>query len=121
MTTKQQFVEWVNEYAKDRSRDLHKLYDNYLASILEDFKYEVDGEMFDYYIEGISDIRYGDSEAYTYITWYSKALWHTILITDVEYAYDFENPGEIFDLFEEWDKMCMEVKDKIENKDILIP
>jgi hypothetical protein len=24
-------------------------------------------------------------------------------------------------LFEEWDKMCMEVKDKIKNKDILIP
>lgn len=116
MTTKQQFVEWLNEYAKDRSRDLHNLYDNELASILEDFKYEVDCDMFDYYIEGITDIRYGDSEAYTYITWYSKALLHTILITDVEYSYEFEEPWEIYDLFEEWNKMCMEVKDMIEQK-----
>lgn len=113
MTTKQEFVDWLNEYAKDRSRDYHKLYDHHLASILEDFKYDVDCEMFDYYIEGVSDIRYGDSEAYTYITWYSKVLEHTILITDVECSYEFEEPGEIYDLFMEWNKMCMEVKDKI--------
>lgn len=116
MTTKQEFVEWFNEYKKDRGRDLHKLYDNNLAGILEDFKYEVDCEMFDYYIEGITDIRYGDSEAYTYITWYSKELEHTILITDVECSYEFEEPGEIYDLFEEWNKMCMEVKDKLKQK-----
>lgn len=116
MTTKQEFIEWFNEYKKDRSRDLHKLYDNYLASILEDFKYEVDCSMFDYYIECISDIRYEGSEAYTYITRYSKELEHTILITDVECSYEFEEPWEIYDLFEEWNKMCMEVKDKLKQK-----
>ena len=119
MTTKEQFIEWLNEYVKDRNRDLHKLYNNYLASILEDFKYEVDGTMFDYYIEDISDTRYWDC-TYTHITWYSEALWKTVVVADIEYPYEFEEPWEIYDLFEEWDKMCMEVKDKIENKYILV-
>ena len=121
MTTKQQFVEWFNKYYEDRSwKNNLNIYDEQLAIVLQDFHYEVDCEMFDYYIEDISDTSYWGWTPYTHITLYSEALWHTVVVTDVEYSYEFEEPGEIYDLFEEWNKMCMEVKDKIENKYILV-
>jgi hypothetical protein len=59
MTTKQQFVEWFNKYYEDRNwKDDHNIDDERLAIVLKDFKYEVDGEMFDYYIEYITDASY---------------------------------------------------------------
>lgn len=111
-TTREEFIERASKYLEERERDISKMYNERLSTILTDFKYEVDGTMFDYYIEDItSDAWRWDT--CTNITWFCKKIDKIIVITEVEYSYSFDEVWEIYDLFMEWNKMCMEVKDEI--------
>ena len=118
-TTREQFIERASKYLEERGRALSNIYNERLSSILMDFKYEVNGGMFDYDIEDITPDAWR-WDTYTNVTWYCEKIHKTIVIAEVEYNYIFDEVWEIYDLFMEWNKMIKELEDEMNSVYVLV-